>query len=250
MFLRALIILAASVLLLVIKADAFRLLAQIGGGLLLLLGLTAILSSLRRESLTLDSYLPSALGLATAVFGIVLLVRPIPFVDAITYILATVLLLAGVLQLYTRWQMHRLGILVNGFTYVFPLLTFASGLLGVLQPAWLQNFLILTLGLGGLSYALLELVSAWQLWRYKKAQARAALATETAEEEADEPSEVDPETEEIIERAQQEAEMGVQNEPAEEEAEVVEILEGEEDVEEVEVEEIIPRNRRSDEELL
>ncbi|MBR1387232.1 MAG: DUF308 domain-containing protein [Alloprevotella sp.] len=211
MCLRALVILAAGIVLIAIPHDAVRLMAQIGGGLLLLLGLVAILSVFRKEKGSVESVLMGALGLATGAFGIVLLVRPMPFVDAIVYILGALLIVAGAFQLFIRYQMHVEGIRVSGPSYVLPVVTFAAGLLALIQPGFVADLLPRILGAGCVAYALLELWSAWQIHAFRRAQAKALAECDDEEMDAVPEPKMRETDEEAIERAQREAETGIES---------------------------------------
>lgn len=215
MCLRAIILLCVSILLIALPQNALKLLVQISGGLLLLLGLVGMLSYFRKEKGGFDGIFAPLMGVATAVFGFILLLKPDSFTESITYILAVVLILAGAFQLFLRWQMHSEGIRTQGLAYVFPVLTFAAGILTLLKPAFMQNLYIITLGVGGLSYALLELISAWQLYRYQKAKARAEKEAEALRQQEEEEANDNRDMDELIEKAQQEAEMGIEVEAVE-----------------------------------
>lgn len=170
---RALCILVLGVVLIVYSERITIWIVMMCGLLFIIPGTIAVISyfrpaadGLRRPMLNL------VVGVGSIFFGLTQLIWPELFINALMFLLATILLLAAGTQFYTLWDMRRSGIRSSLFYYAIPTLELAAGLFILLSDRReaIAGLPMIVIGAGFIVYALLEL---WILWYLKRAVAPA-----------------------------------------------------------------------------
>lgn len=165
---RALCILALGILLVVFSERITTWLVMVCGVLFIIPGSVAVASFFRR---TADGRRPPLLypvvGTGSILFGLVQLLWPSLFIEALMYLLAAVLLLAAGTQFYTLWDMRRNGAKSSFFYYAVPALELAAGLFILFsdRKEAIAGLPMIVIGSGFIIYALLEL---WTVRLLKK----------------------------------------------------------------------------------
>lgn len=133
-------------------------------------GAVALVSHFRRDPESRRIMLYPIIGAGSILFGLVLLIWPTWFIEAMMYILSVLLLLVAATQLYTLWDIGRGGIKLHPAYYVVPALELAGGLYVLLSGRAVEAAAlpVILLGCGFVIYALLELWTVWLLRQENK----------------------------------------------------------------------------------
>ena len=163
---RAVCLLAVGMLLVWFSDRAPVWLVQGVGALLILPGLVSLLSLLRGERTRLERLLYPVVGVVTIVFGLLLILWPSFFVSASMYVLAVLLVILGLHQVYSRWNMQKMGIDISGATFLMPAIAMATGIFVLLYRDLAAAIPFIVLGAAYIMYSLLELWSAVSIAKY------------------------------------------------------------------------------------
>ncbi|MBR1712887.1 MAG: DUF308 domain-containing protein [Alloprevotella sp.] len=174
---RALCLLAVGILLVMYSEQAPAWIVQGVGVLLIIPGLVSLLSLLRKDRSRRETALYPVMGAVTIVFGLLLLLMPGFFVHASMFVLAALLIIAAMVQIYSRWRMQKMGVQINGATFLIPLITAGAGIVVLAYRELAAALPFIILGAAYMLYALLELWSALELWKFQR---RAAATTHQA----------------------------------------------------------------------
>lgn len=165
---RALCILALGILLVVFSERVTTWIVMVCGVLFIIPGSVALVSHFARnaENRRMPLLYP-VVGTGSILFGLVLLLWPGLFIEALMYLLAAFLLIASGTQFYTLWDIRRGGIRSSFFYYVVPTLEMAGGLFILLsdRKEAIAGLPMIVIGSGFIIYALLEL---WTVYLLKK----------------------------------------------------------------------------------
>lgn len=193
---RALCLLAVGALLVMQSDRAPAWLVQGIGALLIIPGIVSLLSLLRKDRSQREMLLYPVMGLVTIMAGVALILAPSYFVQAFMYLLAALLIAAGIAQMISRWRMRRTGIPVAWATFLIPLISVAAGIFVIVYRELAAALPFIVLGAAYILYALLELWSAMDVWKFSRTQTRNAQPALEATP-AIEPEVVDADFEEV-----------------------------------------------------
>ena len=182
---RSICLLAVGLLLVWCSDEAPKWLVQGVGVLLVIPGLVSLLSLLRKDKTHRELLLYPIVGAVTIIFGVLLIVWPSLFVRASMYVLAALLIILGAHQVYSRWRMQKLGIDINGATFLLPLLIIGAGIFVIVRQELAAALPFIIIGATYILYSLFELWSVLSLVKYSK---------EHLEEDEPEVAEALPET--------------------------------------------------------
>lgn len=170
---RALCLMALGVLLLVFSRDFSEWTVRVCGLLFILPGCVSLVSYFQRDPEGNRVMLYPVIGLGSILFGLVLIVWPELFVQALCYILLAVLVLAAATQCYTLWDIRRNGLPLHGALFLAPLaqLVLAGVVLFVPQVQRDNSLSNILMGSGFLLYALVEF---WSLFWVRKCSVTSA----------------------------------------------------------------------------
>lgn len=115
-------------------------------------------------------------GAGSIILGIILAVMPTDFIIGVTYILATMLILGAVSQLVNLFRARRYSYIPVVF-WLFPLITFAIGMLILCKPMAAATLPLKIIGWCMMFYGVIECVNALKIHSVKK---KAAAAEKTA----------------------------------------------------------------------
>lgn len=106
----------------------------------------------------------SAVG--SILLGSILLLFPASFVTVLMYILSALVLLAAATQFYSIYALNRRGVRFSPWYCVVPTLTLAAGIYVVLNPSDAAALPFVVIGAACILYAMLELWTAFLLFRH------------------------------------------------------------------------------------
>ena len=170
---RALCLLAVGILLVAYSEQAPAWIVQGVGVLLIIPGLVSLLSLLRKDRSRRETALYPVMGGVTIVFGLLLLLMPGFFVHASMFVLAALLITAARVQVHSRWRMQKMGVQINGATFLIPLITAGAGIFVLAYRELAAALPFIILGAAYMLYALLELWSALELRKFQRHTAAA-----------------------------------------------------------------------------
>lgn len=167
-FVRALCVLILGIILVVYSGEVSRWMIMASGVLFILPGLVGILGYFRRDKKSRQYVLYPLIALGSILFGVVQMVLPDLFFEALRYVLAAVMFVLAVSQLYTLWNVRSGGVKISWLYFLFPLAGVgASGFVVFYRPFAAEDVVPLTiLGVTFILYALLEL---WSIVLVKRA---------------------------------------------------------------------------------
>jgi uncharacterized membrane protein HdeD (DUF308 family) len=99
--------------------------------------------------------------------GIVLLVIPSTFINALFYLLASLLVLGGFFQIIQLIRWSREGMKNGVVYYLFPLAIFSVGLYLLLRPLEEIEYPYLIVGYAAILYSVIELLTFIRIARYR-----------------------------------------------------------------------------------
>lgn len=118
----------------------------------------------RRDAERPAAFYPLA-GLGSVLFGLVLVAFPAYFVKALMYLLSAMLLVGGASQCYSLWDARRRGACLHGAFFAAPVVVLGAGLYVLLRPMEGAALPFVVVGAACVLYALMELWTAFVLWR-------------------------------------------------------------------------------------
>lgn len=180
---RALCVLALGILLIVFSESITLWMVMLCGVVFIIPGLVSIVSYFRRDPEGDRVMLYPVVGAGSILFGLVLLIWPALFVEAMMYILSVILILVAASQFYTLWNIHRGGVKVHFAYYLVPALELAAGLYILLgkDTLTIASLPIILLGCGFIIYAALELWTVYLIRAASKQQSSLISAEEVDE---------------------------------------------------------------------
>lgn len=160
-FVRALCVLILGVLLVVYSGDVSRWMVMASGVLFIVPGLVGLISYWRRDKKSRQFMLYPLIALGSILFGVVQLVLPDLFFEALRYVLACAMLVLALLQVYTFWNIRSGGVKASWIYYLFPLAEMAASLFVIFYGKFVENdpMPLIILGVTFIVYALLEMWS-------------------------------------------------------------------------------------------
>ncbi len=175
---RAVCTLIFGILLIIFSESITEWIVRICGIAFIVPGMVALISHFHKDPETKQVMLYPIIGAGSILFGLVLLIWPTLFVEAMLYILATVLILVAATQCYTLWNIRRGGISLNWAYYFLPVAELAIGIWIILsnEKATIGSIPIMLIGCGFIVYALLEL---WTVFLLKRSGVQALKRPET-----------------------------------------------------------------------
>lgn len=165
---RSVCLLIVGMLLVWCSDEAPKWLVQGVGVLLVIPGVVSLLSLLRKDKTRRELLLYPVVGVVTVVFGILLIFWPSFFVRASMFVLAALLIILGAHQVYSRWRMQKMGIEINGATFLLPVLIIGAGIFVLVYKELAAALPFILLGAAYIVYSLFELWSVISLVKYQK----------------------------------------------------------------------------------
>lgn len=166
---RSVCLLVVGFLLVWCSDEAPKWLVQGVGALLVVPGVVSLLSLFRKDTTKRELILYPIVGVVTIVFGFILILWPSSFVRASMYVLAVLLVILGSSQIYSRWRMQKLGIDINGATFLLPLVTIGAGIFILVNTELAAALPFIVLGAAYMLHSLFELWSVFCLAKFVKA---------------------------------------------------------------------------------
>ncbi len=121
-------------------------------------------------------------GIGSAVLGAVLALMPGTFVNLLMYVLAAILVLGGLNQMFNLASASRWAQI--GLTWwVMPVFTVLMGILAFVKPSLIASAPLLIIGLCMVIYGLIELINVIKLYRCRKQFEELESVRHTAEEQ-------------------------------------------------------------------
>lgn len=169
---RALCVLVLGILLISFSEKITVWIVMLCGLVFIIPGLVAVISFFKRDPEGNRVMLYPIVGIGSILFGLVQLIWPTLFVEAMMYILAALLIFVAATQFYTLWNIHRNGLKFHFACYIVPCLELATGLYILLGKNTLEvaSLPIIILGCGFIVYALLEFWTVYLLYTENKKQ--------------------------------------------------------------------------------
>ena len=106
-------------------------------------------------------------GLGSIILGFILALMPATFVTGVLYVLAAMLILGGINQLYNLFSVRRLA-KVSVFFWLLPCVVLLAGIYMVVRPMEAAAMPFRILGWGLMLYAVAELINGIQIYRIRK----------------------------------------------------------------------------------
>lgn len=106
-------------------------------------------------------------GIGSIILGIILVVMPTDFIIGVTYTLAAILILGGINQLATLFKARRYSYIPVIF-WLFPLLTFAVGMVILCKPMAAATLPLNIIGWCLMFYGVIECVNALKIHSMRK----------------------------------------------------------------------------------
>ena len=153
--------------LIVFSQSIARWMIMVGGLLFISPGLVSLIGFFRRDSEGRGVMLYPLVAAGSILFGVILLIWPDLFKEAMIYILVGMLMLAAATQSYSLWRIHRSGVRLSGLYHLVPALELAAGLYVILakNEAIVPGLPVIIVGSGFILYALLEF---WTVYLVRK----------------------------------------------------------------------------------
>lgn len=189
-FLRAVIVIAMGVALIVYSEAVARYIVQGIGVLFILPGLvTAFSGFVKDEYNRTVPLMPILVGGGSVLMGVVLLLFPEYFISILVYLLAGVLLLGSSVQLVQLLKLKREGMQHGIVYYLFPIIVFLIGIYILLHPMETAGFPFLFIGYATLLFGVVELLTLLRVYRFryeaKEAQRKAQNLVRDAQDNAE-----------------------------------------------------------------
>ena len=158
-FVRALCVLILGVILVIYSGDVSRWIVMASGILFILPGLVGLISYWRRDKQSRQFMLYPLIALGSILFGVVQLVLPDLFFEALRYVLACAMLILALLQVYSLWNIRSGGVKASLIYYLFPLAEMGASLLVIFFGEFAENDPMPLLIVGGtcIVYSLVDL---------------------------------------------------------------------------------------------
>ena len=161
--LRSLCVLIFGILLLAFSSELSRWIVYASGALFLLLGVIALVGYVRnrKEISRSQSAIYPVIAIGSLLFGLVQLILPDQFYGVLRYLMAGIIFLLALGQLYSLFVIRRGGAAVKWFYFVFPLIGIGVALFVTLYEGFVENDsrMMVMLGVVFVLYALVELWS-------------------------------------------------------------------------------------------
>lgn len=166
--LSSLIVLGIGISLVLYATEMARYIVQGVGVLFLLPGLITIFNAFTKYKSTQSlPIIPLIVGGGCVLMGIVLLVIPSTFINALFYLLASLLVLGGFFQIIQLIRWSREGMKNGVVYYLFPLAIFSVGLYLLLRPLEEIEYPYLIVGYAAILYSVIELLTFIRIARYR-----------------------------------------------------------------------------------
>lgn len=163
---RGLCVLALGILL-VMVSDRMPVWMVMACGLLFVVpGAVALVGWFRRDASFPAAPLTPVSAVGSILLGAILLMFPASFVTVLMYILSALVLLAAATQFYSIYSLNRRGVSFSPWYCAVPTLTLAAGVYVLLHPEGVAALPFIVIGAACILYALLELWTAFLLFRY------------------------------------------------------------------------------------
>ena len=148
--------------LIVFSQSIARWMIMVGGLLFIIPGLVSLIGFFRRDSEGRGVMLYPLVAAGSILFGVILLIWPDLFKEAMIYILVGMLMLAAATQSYSLWRIR-----LSGLYHLVPALELAAGLYVILakNEAIVPGLPVIIVGSGFILYALLEF---WTVYLVRK----------------------------------------------------------------------------------
>ena len=158
-FVRALCVLILGVILVIYSGDVSRWIVMASGILFILPGLVGLISYWRRDKQSRQFMLYPLIALGSILFGVVQLVLPDLFFEALRYVLACAMLILALLQVYSLWNIRSGGVKASLIYYLFPLAEMGASLFVIFFGKFAENDPMPLLIVGGtcIVYSLVDL---------------------------------------------------------------------------------------------
>ena len=158
-FVRALCVLILGVILVIYSGDVSRWIVMASGILFILPGLVGLISYWRRDKQSRQFMLYPLIALGSILFGVVQLVLPDLFFEALRYVLACAMLILALLQVYSLWNIRSGGVKASLIYYLFPLAEMGASLFVIFFGEFAENDPMPLLIVGGtcIVYSLVDL---------------------------------------------------------------------------------------------
>lgn len=156
---RALCVLAVGILLIVFSEDVTTWIVMLSGIAFIIPGAVAIVSYFHRDPESRQVMLYPIVGAGSILFGLVQLIWPTLFLQAIVYILCGLLIIVAATQLYTLWSISKQQVKVHPAYYILPAAELACSLYVIIgrKAEEAAGLPVIIIGSGFIVYALLEL---------------------------------------------------------------------------------------------
>lgn len=98
-------------------------------------------------------------GILAIVFGIVLLVNPEFWTKFLMVIIGIVIIILGINQIATYRKIRQSGFNLSAWFYVFPVLLTISGIITIINPHFLADWIIIFISIWIIAYGFMEIIS-------------------------------------------------------------------------------------------
>ncbi len=170
--LESLVMIVLGTLLVVFSKEVTEWLVMLCGMAFVLAGGFSIVGWLMRSKETRSSVLYPLVGVGSALFGLMLLIFPADFITALMYLLAVVLVVFGVVQCYSLWDMRRKSMGVHAAFFVVPLISLGVGLYILTAPVLTASVPFILIGVACVLHGLVDFISIVYVWHKKRKAAK------------------------------------------------------------------------------
>lgn len=191
---QALLAIAIGLILIIWPDTALRWVVVVSGILLIISGIYSIVSyytSKQRENA--PSRMLLANGVIVLLFGIVLCISPLFFINFLMVLLGLLLVIGSAAQLWTLGIARRAAGAIPGILFIVPLLLLIAGLVIVFNPFSSARVATIMFGISALVFGAIQLYNAYVVTGYLK------QAGNASRKEAAKPAEEIQEAEEVQE---------------------------------------------------
>lgn len=123
-------------------------------------------------------------GIGSIILGIILAFMPTDFIIGVTYILATILILGALNQLFNLFRARQYSYIPVVF-WLFPILTLSVGILVICKPMAAATLPLRIIGWCLMFYGVIEAVNALKIHAMKKAFEKADNVVTPLQEDAE-----------------------------------------------------------------
>lgn len=178
------VMIVLGILLVVFSKEVTEWLVMLCGMAFVLAGGFSLVGWLMRGKNARASVLFPLVGVGSALFGLMLLIFPADFITALMYLLAVVLVVFGVVQCYSLWDMRRKAVGVHGAFFVVPLISLGVGLYILTAPVLTASLPFILIGVACVLHGVVDFISVVYVWHKKRQAAKAEVTEEVPEIES------------------------------------------------------------------